>query len=133
MKILVVDDELVSRKKILRIMQSFGECEAVEKGADAVVAFTEAWDAGMPFDMISLDIVMPDMSGIDVLNSIREIEKEKGLPKKNQVKIMMVTSHSDKDNVIASMKAGCNNYIVKPFDRERVARKMESLGFNIDI
>ncbi len=132
MKILVVDDELVSRKKMQKIMESFGECEAVEKGEAAVAAFTEAWEIGIPFDMISLDIVMPDMNGIDVLQKIRAIEKEKDLPKQKQVKIMMVTSHSDKDNVIASMNAGCNNYIVKPFDNERVAEKLESLGFKID-
>ncbi len=132
MKILVVDDELVSRKKMHKIMESFGECEAVEKGEEAVIAFTKAWEMGIPFDMMSLDIVMPDMSGIDVLHKVRAIEKEKDLPKQRQIKIMMVTSHSDKDNVMGSMNAGCNNYIVKPFDKERVAKKLKSLGFTVD-
>ena len=45
---------------------------------------------------------------------------------------MMVTSHSDQENVVASLKAGCNNYIVKPFDKERVFSKIESLGLDID-
>gem|GEM_PF-4699918 len=44
---------------------------------------------------------------------------------------MMVTSHSDDDNVIASIKAGCKNYIVKPCNRERVRNKLKSLGFKV--
>lgn len=130
MKILVVDDELVSRSKMQKIMESFGECEAVTSGAEAVAAFSGAWETGLPFDVISLDIVMPDMDGIAVLEKMREIEREKGIPRGKQVKIMMVTSHSDTENVVASMKAGCNNYIVKPFDRERVLQKLSNLGFS---
>ncbi len=131
MKILVVDDELVSRKKMEKIMMLIGECEAVENGQDAIAAFQNAVDAEAYFDLISLDITMPDMSGIEVLTQIREIENGKGLSRDQQVKIMMVTSHSDQENVVASLKAGCNNYIVKPFDKERVFSKIENLGFNV--
>lgn len=131
MKILVVDDEIVSRKKMQKIMASFGDCETVETGKEALSSFSRAWEMGIPFDMISLDIAMPDMDGIQVLKHIRLMEKEKEIPKPKQVKIMMVTSHTDKDTVVESMKSGCNNYIVKPFDKDRVAQKLQSLGFNI--
>ncbi len=131
MKILVVDDELVSRQKMMKIMASLGDCEAVENGKDALASFSKAWEMGIPFDMISLDIAMPDMDGIQVLKQIRTMEQEKEIPKSKQVKIMMVTSHTDKDTVVESMKAGCNNYIVKPFDKDRVVQKMQNLGFTI--
>ncbi|MBF0225174.1 MAG: response regulator [Desulfobacterales bacterium] len=132
MKTLVVDDELVSRKKMHKIMESFGESTAVENGTDAIKAFKKSWEMGIPYDLITLDIAMPDMTGIQVLTKIREIEKEKNIPEEKLVKIMMVTSHSDKEIVISSMKAGCNNYIVKPFDKERVLKKMETLGFKFE-
>ena len=67
MKILVVDDELVSRKKMQKIMELVGECVVAENGTDAVAAFKEAIENESPFDLISLDIAMPDMSGIEAL------------------------------------------------------------------
>ncbi|MBF0101006.1 MAG: response regulator [Desulfobacterales bacterium] len=131
MKILVVDDELVSRKKMHKIMEGIGECISVESGKQAIRSFKEAWEEGVPFEVISLDIFMPDMSGIEVLTKIREVEKEKQVPKEKQVKIMMVTSYSEKDIVIASLKAGCDNYVVKPFNSEKVRAKLIGMGLNI--
>ena len=131
MKILVVDDELVSRKKMQKIMELAGDCVVAENGEEAVKAFKEAIENGAPFDLISLDIAMPDMSGIEALGLIRNFETEKEIQRENLVKIMMVTSHSDQENVVASLKAGCNNYIVKPFDKDRVFSKLQSLGFDI--
>lgn len=131
MKILIVDDELVSRKKMQKIMELVGDCIIAENGNDAVSAFKSAMDKEKPFDLISLDIAMPDMTGIEVLEKIREFEEENSVPRENMVKIMMVTSYSDQENVVASLKAGCNNYIVKPFDKERVFNKLENLGFEV--
>ena len=131
MKALVVDDELVSRKKLQKIMESLGEYEAVESGSAAIAAFQKALENGMPFDLITLDVLMPKMDGTEVLYTIREIEKEKKIPGEKQVKILMVTSHSDKDTVITSIQAGCDDYIVKPFDREVIIKKLEKLGFRV--
>jgi len=83
-----------------------------------------------PFDLITLDVSMPEMDGTEVLYIIREIEKTMKIPKENQVKILMVTSHSDKDTVIASVQAGCDDYIVKPFDREVIINKLKKIGLS---
>ena len=127
MKILVVDDELVSRKKMQKIMVNLGECEMVEGGRDAMTAFTKALEAGVPFDLITLDIAMPDMDGAEALFEIREIENQENIPREKQVKILMVTSHSDRDNIITCIQAGCDDYIVKPFDKETVIKKLEKM------
>lgn len=131
MRILVVDDDMVSRKKMEKILQEFGDCFLAECGLDAIAVFKEAWSRDIPFDLILLDIGMPDISGIDVLKQIRQIESEKAITKDKASRVMMVTSHADQDMVVGSMQAGCNNYIVKPFERERVVEKLEDLGFNI--
>ena len=134
MRILVVDDEFVSRKKMQKIMDSFGdfdECESVQSGSAAITAFKKALGNGMPFDLITLDIAMPEMDGTEVLYNIREIEKQKKVPKEKQVRILMVTSHSDKDTIITSIQAGCNDYIVKPFERKILIKKLEKLGFRV--
>jgi two-component system chemotaxis response regulator CheY len=127
MKILIADDELVSRTKLITILSGYGECVVSESGKEALAEFNHALDIGAPFDLISLDINMPDISGIDVLKEIRDAEKEKGIKKPS--KVIMVTAHADQADVVGSMKAGCNKYVIKPFDPKCVADKLMDFGF----
>ncbi len=133
MKVMVVDDELVSRKKMGKILGRFGEVEAVENGEKAVVAFREASDKEEGFDLITLDIEMPGIDGTETLFDIREIENEKKVPKDKQVKVLMVTSHSHKDYVITSMQAGCDDYVVKPFTKDTVIKKLFDMNVPIPV
>ena len=133
MKILVVDDEMVSREKMKMIMSHFGECDSVENGADALEKFVGAWSSWTPFDLISLDVQMPEMDGVAVLNRIRGMEREKNVPESKRVKVIMVTALSDKDTLMTSIQAGCNDYVVKPFDKGLVAKKLSKLGFPVHL
>ncbi len=133
MKILVVDDEMISREKMKMIMSHFGECEAVESGAEAVEKFVGAWNSWSPYDLISLDVQMPEMDGVDVLKRIREMERDKNVPESRRVKVVMVTARSDKDTIMTSIQAGCNDYVVKPFDKTIVAKKLTQMGFHVKL
>lgn len=128
MRILVVDDELVSREKMKHIMSSLGECDEVESGQDALKAFLDARIDGKQYDLITLDISMPEMDGTEVLGRIRTLEKEDGTPREGQVRIMMVTGSSEKDTILSCIKAGCNDYIMKPFDKQTVIKKLVDSG-----
>ena len=128
MRILVVDDELVSREKMKHIMSSLGECDEVASGQDALKAFMDARIEGKQYDLITLDISMPEMDGTEVLGRIRTLEKEDGTPKEGQVRIMMVTGSSEKDTILTCIKAGCNDYIMKPFDKQTVVKKLVDGG-----
>jgi two-component system chemotaxis response regulator CheY len=92
MRVLVVDDELVSRKKMKKIMDTFSECVAVDGGEAALKAFEAAIEKGEPFDLITLDVSMPRMDGTEVLYEIRKIEQQRNISKKNQLKVIMVTA-----------------------------------------
>ena len=126
MKILVVDDELVSRKKLQKILSSLGECGAVEGGKAAISAFGKALKENDPFDLVTLDIVMPEMDGTEALVELRELEKEAGVPEEEKAVIMMVTSHGDKNNIVTSISAGCDDYIVKPFHKGTIFNKLDN-------
>ena len=126
MKMLVVDDELVSRKKLQKILSNLGECGAAECGKAAITAFEKALKEKDPFDLVTLDIVMPEMDGTEVLVELRELEKEARVPEKEKAVIMMVTSHGDKDNIVTSLSAGCDDYIVKPFDKGTIFNKLDN-------
>jgi two-component system chemotaxis response regulator CheY len=80
MRILVVDDEIVSREKMACIVRPLGTCIAVENGIKAINCFYDAWNAWSPFDLITLDISMPGQDGLETLQKIRVMEKEKKFP-----------------------------------------------------
>jgi HD-like signal output (HDOD) protein/DNA-binding NarL/FixJ family response regulator len=130
MKILILDDEIVSRTKLTLIMEHFGECDAVDNGQDAIALFRAAHHKKEPYGLIMLDINLPEMNGIEVLSEIRELERNLKDKKDGQAKILMATSYRDKDRIIASVQSGCNDYIGKPFDIDIIRTKLARLGIN---
>ena len=109
-------------------MESFGKITEVETGSLALAHFMKAIDRNVPFDLITLDIGMPYMDGTEVLYKIRDVENKKKISEEKRVKIIMVTAQSDKDSIITCLQAGCNDYVVKPFNADIVQTKLEKLG-----
>ena len=103
----------------------------MESGADALKAVEEAIGKGEPFDLITLDVSMPEMDGTEVMYEIRVIEDKRNIPKENRSKVLMVTGQSDKDTVITCVQAGCDGYVVKPFDSAIMAEKIKQIGINV--
>lgn len=134
MKSLIVDDEIVNRKKLKYFLTAFGECEMVESGKLAVAAFKEALEKTEPFDLVTLDIMMPEMDGLTALQELRKVEKQHWVDTDNIIPpaiIIMVTSHSDKGLVIGAAKAGSDGYIVKPYDKDVIRNKLKELGLEV--
>lgn len=129
MRVLVVDDEVVSREKMKKIMSGLAECDEASSGKAALDAVSRALAEGRPYDLILLDISMPEMDGIDALKRIRHMEREHGGDSSSPCKIFMVTGSSDKQVVVSCIKAGCNDYITKPFGPDTVLAKLKENGF----
>ncbi|MFH1135864.1 MAG: response regulator [Pseudomonadota bacterium] len=127
MRILVVDDEWVSREKIKKIMESLGQCFGVEGGEAALEAFGAAWGILEPYDLILLDVDMPGLSGIETLKKIRGKEQEMGLAAPALVKVVMITSMSGSAVVKEALDAGCNDYIIKPVKKLLITEKLQPL------
>jgi len=127
MRILIVEDEKVSQKKMEIIMSKYGCCHAVANGAIAVAMFQKAWNEKAPFDIITLDITLHEMSGTEVLMQIRELENAIKVPFPLKAKVIMVTSHTDRDNINACITAGANDYLVKPFSDVTIAKCLRKL------
>ncbi len=127
MNILVVDDELVSQKKMMKILSGFGTCDGVKTGKSALRAVKTALENWQLYNLITLDVSMPDISGVDVLTAVRKMETDRGLTDEEKSKILMVTSHSDIETVKAC--AGkCDGYIIKPFNKQVMAGKIKKTG-----
>ncbi|MCL2001095.1 MAG: response regulator [Planctomycetes bacterium] len=117
MKILVVDDSSTMRRIISNILKSNGYENIVEAG-DGVEGLNQL-KAHPDVKMILTDWNMPNMNGLDFLSKIRESTPATQLP------VIMVTTEAEKASVVAAIKAGANNYIVKPFTPEIVKTKLE--------
>ena len=131
MRILVVDDDAPNRKLLTDIASKMGECEGAEGGQEALSAFKKAWEDWRPFNLIFLDVLMPDVDGREVLLKIREIEKEKKVSEQHQVRVIMVTGVSEEETVMDCLRNGCDEFIVKPIDVHLVFEKIKKLGLMV--
>lgn len=121
MKILIVEDDFASRIVLQKFLQPYGQCDITINGLEAVQAFTIAMDDGNPYDLICLDIMMPEMNGQEALKEIRKIETERNILAKDQVRIIMMTAlDTPKDVIEAYYKGGCSSYLVKPIMRKKL-------------
>ena len=132
MKILVADDEMVSRSKLQTIMSRFGRCKAVDGGDKAAREFEKAWEEKDAYNLVMLDISMPDLAGPEVLARIRTFERTRKVEESRRTVVVMVTSHAERHHIVSCLQRGCNDYIVKPFSMATIQDKMSRLKFHGD-
>ncbi len=120
MKILIVEDEFVSRTKLKYLMDEYGNCDIAVDGTEAVEAFKIAADAKKPYDLICLDIKLPGKDGHQTLEEIRSIEEEMGISLNNPVKVFMTTAMGDIENVSKSYQGLCDEYLQKPIEKKNL-------------
>ena len=114
--IMIVDDALFSREMLKTILQKAGYTisSEAENGLDALKKYKE------PFpDLITMDIIMPQMDGITAVQQIR-----KQNPK---AKIVMISSIGSEKKVMQALKAGATNFILKPFEPEQIIKIIEKV------
>ncbi len=118
MRILVVDDSTTMRRILVNTLSKLGYTDVVDgsngrEGLDRM--------AVSPVDLVITDWNMPEMSGIEFIRSIRASERFKSVP------VLMVTTNAAKDDIVEALKAGVNNYVVKPFTPETIKEKIEAV------
>ena len=121
MKLLVVDDSAVIRKVIKAaadVLQM--ETEDAQDGIEALEILSNCHEE---IDLVLLDWNMPEMSGYDVLVEIKGNETYKSIP------VMMVTTEGQKSSIVSAVRAGADNYLVKPFTVDELESKIiECIG-----
>jgi two-component system, chemotaxis family, chemotaxis protein CheY len=117
MKILLVDDSRTMRTIQKKILAPLGEVEFYEAGdGQEALTIISATEGG--FGLILVDWNMPKMNGLTLVTRIRATDKKTPL--------MMVTTEAEKSRVIEALKAGVNNYALKPFTPEALLEKVKS-------
>ena len=116
LKFLVVEDEFISRTLLMEMLSPHGNCQTVINGKDAVEKIIPTLrEPEKRFDLVCLDIMMPEMDGHQVLREVRHQERKMGLGAADTTKIMMVTALDDAQNMMEALVVGkCQAYITKP-------------------
>ena len=117
-KFLVVDDFATMRRILRNLLKELG-FNNVDEAEDGVAAMQKL--RSQPFDFVVSDWNMPNMTGIDLLRSIRADQQLKHLP------VLMVTAEAKKENIIAAAQAGASGYVVKPFTAATLDEKLKKI------
>ncbi|WP_028974187.1 response regulator [Spirochaeta cellobiosiphila] len=130
MRILVAEDDFGSQQFMKELLTTYGEVDLAENGEEAVNAFQMAWQENIPYDVVFMDIMMPEKTGHEAIQDIRNIEQEMKIHQKDEVKIIMSTVLDDPKNVVkAYHKGGATSYMVKPVDKDKIESEMQKIGF----
>jgi len=113
-KVLIVDDAAFMRMMIKNIITKYGYEVAgeAENGKQAVVLYSE-----MKPDLVTMDITMPEMDGIESVKAIRTLD--------HNANIIMISAMGQQAMVMDAIQAGASDFIVKPFQQERVMQAIE--------
>jgi two-component system, chemotaxis family, chemotaxis protein CheY len=118
MKILVVDDFSTMRRIVKNLLKQIG-FENIDEAEDGQHALSRLKND--KYEFVVSDWNMPNMTGIELLKNVRSDPELKALP------FLMVTAEAEKEKVVEAIKAGVNNYIIKPFTAEILKEKMDKI------
>lgn len=127
----MVDDEIVCRTKLAELYSRYGSCDKAPNGEIAMKLFQEAHKELVPYDLVSMDVEMPGMTGTEVVRRMREIETLLDVPPAKAAKVLMVTTREDIKTVAQSYGEGCDEYLNKPATSDDVREALLNLGLSV--
>ncbi|MBI9105391.1 MAG: response regulator [Spirochaetales bacterium] len=128
MKTLIVEDDFASRLLLQELLKPYGDSHVAVNGVEAVSVCTDTIKNHKYYDLICLDIMMPEMDGQTALKKIRALEDAAGLGSFTRARIIMTTALGDVKTVMGSYYELCDGYLVKPFSRDQLEKQLRKLN-----
>ncbi len=128
-RVLIAEDDMVGRYMMSEFLGMHAQCVLAVDGLEALNLFAESVDRDVPFDLILLDIMMPQLDGLKVLKAIRGIETQRHVPGRDQVKVIMITALNDRKTVMESHELGGAGFVWKPVDLKKLGSLLQEIGF----
>lgn len=121
LKALIVEDDYLSRNLLAEFLSPYADCDLAVNGREAIEKLTLSFDRDNRYDLVCLDIMMPEADGHTVLNSLRRMEHDRKVAKDKATIVFMTTALDDAQNIMNAFTYGqCQAYLIKPILRERV-------------
>lgn len=125
MRILVVDDEFVALNTLAKLLSDYGTCDMAQSSQEALTLFRDAYLDSNYYDLISIDIQMPQIDGLELLKLItREERSLLMMPSKK----MMVTASGTAGNVMRAIENNADSFIVKPVKKDVLREKLQEIN-----
>lgn len=126
-RFLIVDDDITCRELLAILLSPYAQCDMAYNGREAVGAYRMALDSGQPYDLVCLDIMMPEMDGHSTLRAIRQIERERHILGSDGVPVLMLTASEDPKDCIRAFTEGCECYVAKPIQEKSLMVEVHRL------
>ncbi len=126
LRMLLAEDDFASRLLLQTFLSRYGECHVAVNGREAVEAVRFALERGQRYDLICMDIMMPEMDGREAVRRARALEEEHGILSTSGAKIIMTTAVDDMKEVFRCFQELCDAYLVKPIDLAQLLSHMKS-------
>lgn len=127
LKALIVDDEESSRLILKMFLSDNFDCVMASNGKEALDIIQRDLREGNFFDVVCLDIMMPDKDGLETLKEIRETEQADAVPKDQCCKVIMTTTASQVSKTMKAFHYGCGGYLVKPVIKDDLIKEINKL------
>ena len=129
MKCLIVEDDPASSRVLEHMVSRYGTSDVVVDGTQAIDMFRLAHESDNPYDLILMDIMMPETNGLLSTLAIRELETHMNIPQAQRVKVIMTTALDDPRTVMKSLyESDANSYLVKPIRLQKLEDELRALN-----
>lgn len=126
LRMLLVEDDFACRLLLQTFLSRYGECHIAVNGREAVDAFRSALDCDQGYDLICMDIMMPEMDGREAVRQVRALEEDRGIRSLCGARIFMTTTVDEVREVFLCFKELCDAYLTKPIDLGKLLYNMRS-------
>lgn len=128
MRALIVEDDATGAELLRHIIAPYAEVELARDGRAAIEKFREAAEAGRGFDLVCLDLMMPELNGQQVLQSIRDYEEQHKSTGREASKVIVISALDDSGNILSAFQVGCEAYLTKPVETSKLLDQLRELG-----
>jgi two-component system chemotaxis response regulator CheY len=126
MKVLIVEDDPLAQKLLEMVMKTyFNTLDVAGDGEEGLKKCMAAIESGQPYGVIFLDVMMPRMNGLQMLEALRQEESKRDAP---PCKVLMMTALDDESTINQAQEAGCDAYLRKPANKKALAENLGKLG-----
>ena len=133
MRILIVDDDQVSRMQLKKLLSPYGDCDAAPTGALGVAMYEASHAEKRPYRLITMDVQLPDMDGKDAVSAIRKWEDDnRVLDNRGETSILMISVSGNGHTIFESFRKGGEGYLVKPVTPEKIKAALKNLSLVVD-